>query len=150
MLPTIKTCTGFGHREIYKDITNEMYQAVTAAIELGCEEFLCGGYGAFDRQFAACVYRAKQKFPHKNIKLSLVLPYLKQLPQGENSIYDELVFPEQIENTYPKGAIKKRNRWMVEHSDMVICYITNCFGGAYEAVKYARRRGVRICNLYKS
>ena len=154
MLSTIKTCTGFGHREIYKDITNEMFQAITAAIEVGCEECLCWGYGEFDRQFAACVYRAKQKFPHKNIKLSLVLPYyrsaFKQLPQGENSVYDELVFPEQIENTHPKGAIKKRNRWMVEHSDMVICYITNRFGGAYEAVKYARRRGVRICNLYKS
>lgn len=152
MSQLIKTCTGFGHREIYKDMTEHIYNVVTAAVKLGCEEFLCGGYGEFDRQFASCVHRAKREFPHKNIKLSLVLPYyrssLKQIPQAESAIYDELVFPEEIENVHPKAAIKKRNRWMVEHSDMVLCYISHHWGGAYEAVKYARRRGVFTRNLY--
>ena len=92
MLPTIKTCTGFGHREIYKDITNEMYQAVTAAIELGCEEFLCGGYGAFDRQFAACVYRAKQKFPHKNIATAFAVA----ISLSKNSFFDKLAEVERV------------------------------------------------------
>ena len=36
---------------------------------------------------------------------------------------------------------------MIEHSDVCLCYITHTWGGAYQAVCLAKRRGLEIVNL---
>ena len=48
--------------------------------------------------------------------------------------------------TAVSAAIKARNRWMVDNSDLIICYIIRNYGGAADAVKYARHKEKRIIN----
>ena len=36
---------------------------------------------------------------------------------------------------------KSRNNWMIDHSDYVIAYIRHTFGGAYQAVERAKKKG---------
>lgn len=146
----VKTCAGFGHSDVYEDISLYLHNAVQTAIELGCEEFLCGGMGAFDRKFAGAVRRAKIKNPEKNIKLTLVIPYFTKELQDNRDFYsclfDEIVFPEELEGVYPKSAIVKRNRWMVDKSEMIISYIKYEFGGAYNTIRYAQKKNKYIVN----
>ncbi len=105
---------------------------------------LTGGYGAFDLFAANCVSCAKQYAA--NIKNCLVVPYLPKKSCEEN--FDEIIYPP-LENVPPKWAISHRNKWLVGKSDIVICYISHTWGGAAEAVNYARKKNKPVINLYK-
>ena len=61
--------------------------------------------------------------------------------------YDEIYYPID-RNTHPKSAITKRNRWMMENSDLLIAYVEDGRkGGAMTALRYAEKLGVKIINL---
>ena len=63
--------------------------------------------------------------------------------------YGETMLPEGIESVHPHYAISWRNKWMVNESDMVICYITHSWGGAAQYVEMAARRKKKILNIAK-
>ena len=63
--------------------------------------------------------------------------------------YNNVMIPECIGRTHPKGAITKRNRWMVEACDLFICYVEREDGGAYTAMKYAKKLEKKVINLAK-
>ena len=67
-----------------------------------------------------------------------------------SAYYDNVMIPECIGRTHPKGAITKRNRWMVEACDLFICYIEREDSGAYTAMKYAKKLEKKVINLAKS
>jgi hypothetical protein len=46
-----------------------------------------------------------------------------------------------------KFAIIKRNEWIVEQSDLIVVYCLRSFGGAYNALKYAKRKNKKIIEL---
>jgi hypothetical protein len=75
---------------------------------------------------------------YSNIKVYRVLAYMPK--PGDNGTADTIV-PEGIENTHPRYAIVYRNNWMIDHSDYVIAYVTHTFGGAYQAVERAKKKG---------
>ena len=58
--------------------------------------------------------------------------------------YDRVDIPI---SAHPKLAITKRNEWMAEQADLVLCYIERENGGAYKAVKFAEKLGKEIINL---
>ena len=58
--------------------------------------------------------------------------------------YDRVDFPI---SAHPKLAITKRNEWMAEQADLILCYIERESGEAYKAVKFAEKLGKEIINL---
>ena len=144
-----KTCCGFGHRDVCKNIENEVYEAVLSAIAQGCTEFLTGDMGSFDNIFASAVRKAKADNP--SIRLICVKPYVTKEMKCEKELYserfDEIVIPEVCRETHPKWAITRRNRWMVDNSDFVLTYVITGYGGAYAAKEYAARRGKTIIEV---
>ena len=52
-----------------------------------------------------------------------------------------------VGNAHPKGAITLRNKWVAEICDLIICYIEREEGGAYSAVKYAKKLKKRVVNI---
>ncbi len=111
-------------------------------------DFYLGEYGAFDRFARVCAREFKER--HLSASLIFVTPYLfgysNERMEYIRQDFDFTVYPE-IENSIPKFAIVQRNRWMMERSDLIIAYITHCYGGAYASYKYARHRGKEIINL---
>lgn len=105
--------------------------------------------GEFDDLFAKAVCSMRDKYPQ--IQLCLVIPYLtKRLNDQKEllfSLYDEIIFPADLDGANKKAAIPFRNRWIVDNSDFVISAVHSDFGGAYEAVTYAERRGVHIIKI---
>lgn len=43
--------------------------------------------------------------------------------------------------------IGKRNRWVVEQSDVMIAYVLHDSGGAYSTLKYAEKQNLRIIRV---
>ena len=85
----------------------------------------------------------------KNVDYSVVLAYIPgqkyefDLPDQ----YADTIYPDGLENVPQRFAICKRNDWMIDNSDTVICYVVNHFGGAYTYTEKTRRKGKRIINI---
>lgn len=65
-----------------------------------------------------------------------------------DNLYDEIVIPDEISGVYYKAAISKRNRWVVDHADYLITYITTDHGGAYNTFRYALRKDCKIIEVH--
>ena len=59
-------------------------------------------------------------------------------------LYDDVIIPSELADIQPKASIKYRNRWMIDHSDIVLIYTKRYYGGAYESRRYAEKIGKEI------
>ena len=142
----MKACCGFGHRNVFENISSKIDNTVEEAISQGCEIFYTGAMGEFDSLFSSAVRKAKKSYP--NIKLICVKPYFTNdiNTNGEYyaSLYDDIIIPDEIADVHPKAAIKARNRWIIDNSDIVLIYTVRHYGGAYEAKRFAERNSKRL------
>lgn len=94
---------------------------------------------------------------YPELRLILVLPCPEQA-QGWNpkdreryetikGKADKMVYTSP---RYHRGCMFKRNRRLVEHSSVCVCYLTKPAGGTFYTVKYAHRQGLKILNLADS
>ena len=103
----------------------------------------------FDNLFSSAVHNAKKTYP--NIKLICVKPYFtNDINTGRdyyNAMYDDVIIPPEIIGVHYKSAIKARNQWMIDNSNIVLIYTVRNYGGAYEAQKYSERNNKQIIML---
>ncbi len=150
------TCTFAGHRQIPETgIGDRIYETLVKFIKTDNEfVFLNGGMGRFDEICASVVRRLKRCYPEKKIRLCLVAAYFSNKFNTEKNYYqelfDEILIPEEAQNAHRKAAITKRNRWMVEQSDVILVYINHDYGGAYQTFKYANKKAISIINFAES
>ena len=116
-------------------------------------EFLVGRDGDFDQIVSSTIRRAIDNYSYGNTSHILVLPYeradYRDNKESFENYYDEVQIDSESQHAYPKAAIGIRNNDMVDRSDMVICYIERQNGGAYNAVKYAKKQNKKVINLFK-
>lgn len=112
-------------------------------------DFYLGEYGGFDR-FA---YDCAKEFKHwqKEARLVFVTPYHPSLIPVERIAFlrerfDEILYPE-LECTKPRFALSHRNRWMADHADLIIAYVSHRYGGAYSMYRRAVGRGKAVFNM---
>ena len=141
-----------GHRDVFERerIKEKVKEILIYLIEKkNISVFLSGGMGEFDGLCESLVIGLMDHY--KDIKLCLIIPYLTKNilnnPQYYNSFYDEIIKPDFGEDIFPKYAIIKRNRYMVDNSDYIISYVIRDFGGAYKTLKYAEKSNINIINI---
>lgn len=146
-------CAFTGHREVYQPGVDER---IEKTIEKLLEQdaaitFYTGGMGEFDSKCASIVRIIKRQYPSREIRLSLVLPYLTNRLNADKDYYetyfDKIIIPEALSGVHYKAAIQKRNHWMADQADCLIAYVLRDFGGAFETVRYARKKGKTVYNL---
>ena len=140
-------CCFFGHSDTPQHISPQIGSAVEKLIQSGmANEFLVGNQGQFDRMSLAILRGMKERYPQ--ITYNVVLPYMPKGRDTDSCYADgETMLPEGIECVHPRYAISWRNRWMVDQSDLVICYVARSWGGAVQFVKLAERKGKVIINF---
>ena len=142
-------CFFIGHHDASESIYPKLVEAVRRHIEeYGVNEFVVGQYGSFDRMAARAVLTVKEKYPE--VKLLILLPYhpserAVHAPEG----YDGTIYPPGMETVPRRLAIVRANRYMVEHSDCVIAYISH-YGNARDLFEHATRCIERnlLTNIY--
>ena len=143
----MKTCTFFGHHWVYRKIFPALLQAVRDAVEQdGVENFYVGDKGAFDRMVLSALRILKKEYPaiHYAVVLSGCPGQKQEDPFAQP---EETMLPEELAKVHPRYAIDHRNRWMVNHADMVICYVCGPIGGAAKFVESAEKKKMKIVNL---
>lgn len=62
-------------------------------------------------------------------------------------MYDEVIVPMELAGVHYKSAITKRNRWMVDASQVLIAFVYRDHGGAYSTLRYAQKKNLQVINL---
>ena len=145
----IKACCGFGHRDVFENISEPLYNTLFHIAEQGCKTFYTGGMGDFDNMFSTVVRSIKKIY--SDIKLICVKPYMtKDINEDGDylfTLYDDIIIPTELADVHYKSVIMKRNRLMIDWSDIVVGCVKREYGGAYSAVRYAEKQGVEVINL---
>lgn len=113
-------------------------------------EFLVGREGDFDCIVASTVRRIKKNVFDANSSLVWVMPYETAVYRDNVSAfeeyYDEIVLCQESAESHFKNAIQKRNRYMIDCADLLICYVEKN-GGACQTMKYAVKKGKKVINI---
>ena len=138
----MKSCFLFGHRDAPEEIRPEIEAAVEWLYrEKGVTLFYVGHYGSFDRIAGAAVKALKARYT--DIELFMVIPYHPAIRSVElTEGFDGRFYPP-MENVPNRYAIVRANRYMVEISDAIICYV-NHPGNTRKLLEYAGSRNAGI------
>ncbi len=142
-------CTFFGHREVQNsdEVAKKLYNTISGLIvNRGVKVFYVGKSGSFDRIVLEILRKLSKTY---KIKYTVVLAYLNINKEYCDYEIGETAYPENMEKTPPRFAIDKRNRWMIEKSDIAITYINSHVGGAAKYVEMCEKKGLEILNLGK-
>ncbi len=151
-----KTCCFTGHRlippEQFQQIARRLEETIRELIGTGYTVFYAGGALGFDTLAAQTVLKLKAELPH--IRLALALPCLTQTAGWQPkdvAVYEEIKGQaDEVHYTsenYFNGCMHKRNRFLVDHSSVCVCYQTQKKGGTAYTTQYAAKNGVRVINV---
>lgn len=143
------TVSVFGHRKIFDlDKIEKKLRYIFKEIAKQNQfiEVLIGRNGEFDEFAASVIKRMKKEGYDSQIEITLVLPYNRSDIDCLEKYYDRIIIPEIASKCHPKGAIKKRNQYMVNSSNLVIAYVKQK-GGAFDALQFARKSLKKNINL---
>ena len=137
------TCTFFGHRNTPATVKPCLRQVIIDLIEQrGVTHFYVGNQGNFDAMARSLLAELAQTYP---IHYDVVLAYL---PKENDPSLDEshTLLPDGFESVPPRFAIDHRNRWMIDHSDIVVTYVRSP-GGAAKFKELAERKGKTVVEI---
>ena len=110
-----------------------------------------GRDGEFDRLVSSAIRRCKRSVRDDNSAHVWVLPYptadFRDNEDAYREYYDEIEICASSADGHFKGAHQTRNREMVDRSDLVVFCIQHENGGAWQTMKYAKRRSAPYINL---
>ena len=137
-------CTFFGHKDTPKEIEPTLRSTLIDLIEnKNVTVFYVGNNGNFDTMVRCQLEDLSKTYP---ITYSVVLAYLPT----EKNRYDKLtntIYPEGLETVPKRFAISRRNKWMIQQSDIVVTYVTHNFGGAAQFKKMAERQNKNVVDV---
>ena len=149
-------CAFSGHRSLppaaEEQLPRLLRQKIVAMAEEGYTGFLCVGAMGFDTLAAEAVLAVRSRRPELTLTLALPCPdqdrawaerdrlrFRRILDAADETI---LVSPE-----YHRYCMMQRNRFLVDHSALLVCYLTGERGGTAATVRYALKRKVPVVNL---
>ena len=125
---------------------DKMREIIVSCIADGYTHFISGAALGVDTDFALTVLNLKENYPF--IRLELAIPCREQnkfWTEKESEIY--LVLQNKADKVtvlselYTPYCMQKRNEYMVDKSDAVLCCYNGAkSGGTYNTIKYAKRK----------
>ena len=140
----MRVCTFFGHRDAADKIKPVLRETVISVIEEGVLQFYVGAQGRFDGMVRAVLKELAEQYP---IRYEVVLAYPPEPGRYECPEGFPTLFPEGQEKVLLRFAIDRRNRWMVEQSDVVVSYTDKTYGGAVKYTMLAKKKGKTIIKI---
>lgn len=148
-----KVCAFSGHRNLNAGGFDSalLDRVILDLIKTGTKKFLCGMAHGFDLAAAQSVLQYKERY---GVHLTACLPCANQsvtFSEKNRQIYncvlekcDEVI---TLSPEYHNGCMHERDRFMVDNSDVLVCYLRRNSGGTFYTVNYARRLGKKIIEL---
>ena len=123
----------------------EMYQK-------GYRHFLCGMARGADFYFCDAVLELRER--RSGVTLEAVIPCEEQAARWSErererwfSLVERCDGETMLQHHYDKGCMLRRNRYLVDHSSMLIAVYDGMLGGTMYTLSYAMKRGLETVIL---
>ena len=129
-----------------------IFDTVEVVYESGFRRFICGMAEGCDLYFCEAVLTLRDDRP--DVTLEAAVPFAGQAdrwPPQEKARYEELLsrcdLVTVLQEHYSPGCMMKRNRYMVDHADIIIACYDGKSGGTLNTLRYAIEKDVQIVHL---
>ena len=118
----------------------------------GIRHYVCGMARGSDTYFCEAVLELRRKYP--DVTLEAAIPCEEQAArwtEEDRCRYFRLVaqcdYETYVSRKYTRDCMTRRNRYMVDHSSVLLAVYDGKFSGTMHTVEYAARRGLEIIEL---
>ena len=131
----------------------ERLRSVTeSAVQEGFEHFLCGMAEGCDFYFCEVVLALRERYPRITLEATLPCPsQADRWSAASRARYRELLsrcdYETMVSQDYSSGCMQRRNRYMVDHSSLLIAAHDGLPGGTRSTIEYAISRGVSVVDI---
>ena len=158
------SCCFTGHRAVklpwrfYEDdprcemLKQRIYDAASCVYASGIRHFICGMANGCDLYFCEAVLSLRSE--HPDISLEAAIPFKGQAsrwPREQRERYDRLIAEcderTVLQTQYTSDCLMKRNKYMVEHADILIAAFNGTPGGTFNTMRCAISSGLQIIEL---
>lgn len=126
--------------------------AVEDAYDKGMRHFLCGMARGADFYFCDAVLELRER--RGGVTLEAVIPCEEQAARWSErererwfSLVERCDGETMLQHHYDKGCMLRRNRYLVDHSSMLIAVYDGMLGGTMYTLSYAMKRGLETVIL---
>lgn len=113
-----------------------------------------GTHGEFDKLALQSCRKLREEYPELQIEVVITGLHTIQKDEewGSAPYADVSTVLYDVEEAHFKQRITLSNRKMIDACDALICYVDEKTyrSGAKTAMRYAKRKGLRIINLYEA
>ena len=151
------TCACFtGHRAMTDEELKSSALLVSEQIKMlyakGIRNYYAGGAIGFDLAAAVTVLNMKRVYPDITLNLALPCPnYQSKWTSSQVELFDRVRARADnevyVSESYHRGCMQVRNKYMVDKSAVCIAYLREKKGGTYNTVTYALKKGRQVINL---
>ena len=126
--------------------------AVEDAYDKGMRHFMCGMARGADFYFCDAVLELRER--RSGVTLEAVIPCEEQAARWSErererwfSLVERCDGETMLQHHYDKGCMLRRNRYLVDHSSMLIAVYDGMLGGTMYTLSYAMKRGLETIIL---
>lgn len=139
-----------GHRKLPQDHYNHIYIETEKALrQLKPDKLISGLAIGYDQLAAVIAFR-------NNIPVIGAIPFIGQenvWPDKAKETYNKIV--NKCNNTvivcngdYAVWKFMERNKYIVDNSDIILCYFNGSNSGTKNCIDYAKTKNKKIINIY--
>lgn len=126
--------------------------AAESAVIEGSRHFICGMAEGCDQYFCEVILELRDRYP--DITLEAALPCPTQADRWSEasrerylSLLSRCDFETMVQEKYSPGCMQRRNRYMVDHSSLLIAAHDGLPGGTRSTIEYALRCGIPVVDV---
>ena len=127
-------------------------EVIARAVEDGYTHFICGMAEGCDLYFAEAVLALRSRFP--DVSLEAAIPCDTQAdrwPATQRRRYEHIMAECDtvtfVQHQYSPGCMMRRNRYMVDHSSLLLACYDGQSGGTMNTILYAQRRNLKTVRI---
>lgn len=133
-------------------LKRRLYDAVESAYDEGMRHFICGMARGSDFYFAEAVLALRGRVGDVSLEAAVPCPTQAEgWPEADRERWRELLaacdMETVVQDRYTRGCMLRRNRYMVDHSALIIAVYDGTPGGTRRTLEYALRQGVSFLDL---
>ena len=127
----------------------EIAARLDGIVQSGYRHFICGMAEGCDLYFAEAVLELRGRFP--DVTLEAAIPCDRQADRWSDTqqrryehIIAECDTVTFVQHQYSSGCMMRRNRYMVDHSSLLLACFDGQTGGTMNTILYAQRQGLTV------
>lgn len=151
------SCAFTGHRNaeylnaVQEPVSGNLHAALNSLLDEGVTEFYCGMAQGFDLMAASELLTFRGYYDFRLIAVKPCADQSDTFTSKNKKLYDEILRQCDdvvvLSENYYKGCMQARDRYMVDKSDILLCFLRKSSGGTYYTVQYAKKKGKRIVEI---